>query len=265
MNIVILANRDLASNYALNLLLPHLSQHHVSVFLSAKVGGSGSKPAELNSLAFFEQKLFNQILSPLFEKLPNYQGFKTFSQMSRILQQPVTELNDINSPRSLAKIAKLEPELILSIRYGSILKEDVLALPSFGVLNLHSGLLPDYRGVMATFWAMLNGEKKIGTTLHYIDNASIDTGRIAGHSHLEVQPEKSYLWHVLQLYPGGVNLLIDAVVTLDNGAKLTTTEQQGGQYYSFPDTEALKRFTDKQLCLVNEDELTAFMLEHYIH
>ena len=98
MNIVILANRDLASNYALNLLLPHLSQHSVSLFLSAKVGGNSSKPAELVTLSFFEQTLLNQLLSPLFEKLPSHKGFMSFAQMNRILVQPVEELNAINSP-----------------------------------------------------------------------------------------------------------------------------------------------------------------------
>ena len=178
MNIVILANRDLASNYALNLLLPQLSKHSVSLFLSAKVGGNSSKPPELVSLKFFEQTLFNELLSPLFEQLPSHKGFMSFAQMNRILVQPVEALNVINSPHGLAKISALQPELILSIRYGSILKQEILSLPRLGVLNLHSGLLPDYRSVMATFWAMLHGQNKIGTTLHFIDDASIDTGQI---------------------------------------------------------------------------------------
>jgi len=264
MNIVILANRDLASNYALNLLLPQLSQHNVSVFLSAKVGGNGRKPAELVTLSFFEQKLLNQLLSPLLEKLSSHRGYKSFAQMSSILVCPVEALNAINSPEGLAKISALQPDLVLSIRYGSILKQDVLGLPRLGVLNLHSGVLPDYRGVMATFWAMLNDEKKIGTSLHYIVDAGIDTGRIVAQSHVDVEADKSYLWHVLQLYVEGVALLIEAISTLALGENLSTTEQSGGQYFSFPNVQDLQKFQNKGLSLVKEDELIAFITEHYL-
>lgn len=263
MNIVILANRDLASNFALNLLLPHLSQHNVCVFLSAKVGGNESKPTELVTLSFFEQKLLNQLLTPLFEKLPSHQGFRSFSQMDKGLIQPVIELNKINSPHGTEQLAKLQPDLILSIRYGSILKDDVLVIPRFGVLNLHSGLLPNYRGVMASFWAMLNNEKSIGTTLHYIDDNSIDTGRIIAQSSLPVQHGKSYLWHVLQLYIEGCELITQAISTLAQGDSLETSEQQGGRYYSFPDEQALRRFKRQGQCLVNEDELIAFIHQYY--
>lgn len=263
MSIVILANRDLASNFALNLLVPHLSQHNVSLFLSAKVGGSDLKPVEIQTLSFFEQTLLTQLLSPLLEKLNNHHGFKSFGQISKEFVQPVSELNEINSPLGLAKIRKLQPDVILSIRYGRILKEAVLALPPLGVLNLHSGLLPDYRGVMASFWAMLNGEKQLGTSLHYIDDASIDTGRIIAQSYMPVRPHQSYLWHVLQLYIGGCELVTQALQTLALGEQLKTTEQQQGRYYSFPNEQAIKRFEEQGLSLVKEDELVALIHQYY--
>ena len=138
-----------------------------------------------------------------------------------------------------------------------------MSLPRLGVLNLHSGLLPDYRGVMATFWAMLNSEKKIGTTLHFIDDANIDTGRIVAQSHLEVEPDKSYLWHVLQLYVEGITVLSEAVSTLALGESLSLRKQSGGQYFSFPKAQDLTKFTDQGFSLVNEDELVTFIHKHY--
>ena len=49
--------------------------------------------------------------------------------------------------------------------YRRILKAAAIQIPRHGVLNLHSGLLPAYKGLMATFWATLNGEEEIGCTL----------------------------------------------------------------------------------------------------
>jgi methionyl-tRNA formyltransferase len=65
MNITLLANRDLASNLALNQLLPRLSeQHQLRVFLSSQVGSAANLPEPLRLLKFFEQTLFNDILFP---------------------------------------------------------------------------------------------------------------------------------------------------------------------------------------------------------
>jgi methionyl-tRNA formyltransferase len=158
MNIIILANRGIASNYARNLLLPKLSEHKITIFLSAKVGGISKKPAELIKLTFFEQGLYNRIIAPLLPSpAERSSGFMTFEQISAICQQPVTELNNINNIEGLAMLDKAQPDLILSIRYGVILKNEAIRKARLGVLNLHSGLLQKYRGVMATFWAMLNG------------------------------------------------------------------------------------------------------------
>ena len=60
MNIVLLLNNDIASNLALNLLMPKLSAHQVSVFLSSKVGGKSTQPRALQELAKFEQKTIYQ-------------------------------------------------------------------------------------------------------------------------------------------------------------------------------------------------------------
>lgn len=265
MNIVILANRDIASNFALNLLLPKLSEHKLTIFLSAKVGAAGNKPAELIRLKFFEQDLFNHLVAPL---LPNpakrSSDFMTFEQMSAICQQSVTELNNINSPEGLTTLNKTQPDLILSIRYGAILKNEAISTARLGVLNLHSGLLPSYRGVMASFWAMLNGETTIGTTLHYINDANVDTGDIIDTTTIEVDSSRSYLSHVLELYLQGSELIAKAVNKIANGETIDCQPQiEAGNYYSFPSDEELNTFSANGLILVDEQELTQFITEHY--
>ncbi|MDU0112419.1 formyl transferase [Psychrosphaera aquimarina] len=274
MNILILANKDLASNHALNLLLPQIKQHKVTLCLSAKVGGNNpNKPTELNRLKFFEQDLFNNLLTPALKA--NYISesinanennlYKTFDQLNCYLSQPVQELNKINQPEQLQMVAELKPDLIVCIRYGVILKEQVLAIPSKGTINLHSGILPDYRGVMATFWAMYYKEPQIGTTLHYIDDANIDTGNVIATSTLAVNYEKSYLWNVLQLYVHGVQLILNTINALASDQVISKSVQTGeGQYFTFPTTDDLTVFADNGHSLVDETEITEFITEHYL-
>ena len=68
MRITILANSDLPSNYALNLLVASLSAHDLTIFLSDRVGKQTTRPSGLKDLAFFEQSLFTQLLFPLMDE-----------------------------------------------------------------------------------------------------------------------------------------------------------------------------------------------------
>ncbi|WP_088328357.1 formyl transferase [Lacimicrobium sp. SS2-24] len=265
MNIVILSNRDLASNVALNQLLPALHDHQCYLWLSSKVGGNGSKPPDLQRLTFFEQSLPNQVIEPLLNTNAQQGKFHSFDGLCRYLVAPPKVQNNANSEESLAELNALKPDLIICIRYGCILKSDCINRPEFGVINLHSGVLPDYRGVMATFWAMLRGEKQIGTTLHTIDDNSIDTGRIIRISRQDTKPEACYLENVLSLYRQGAEDILWAVNELNTSGKLACSAQPpGGNYFTFPSESDLQAFKAKGMSLVNESFYLDVMRRYYV-
>lgn len=256
MNIVLLLNNDIASNLALNLLLPTLKSHNITVFLSSKVGGNSTRPQALQDLAQFEQ----HDVYRAFEQLPNSISqtlmFKTYTEITQHYGIKIETLNQINSAQGIEKIQALSADLIISIRYGVILKKPIIELSKYGVINLHSGKLPNYRGVMATFWALLNGDSQLSTSLHFIDDSTIDTGRVIANSTLPVQEDKSYLWHVLSLYIGGSQLIALAINTLvKNGEIKTVTQSKTGEYYTFPSDEQLTEFTTKVGELYDQSEV----------
>jgi len=261
MRITVLCNKDLASCVALNYLLPALVSHDLCVLMSARVGGQSkvdNRPAELLRLQFYEQQLFNDILFPLLAVSHRHKQtqLRSFTQLSDLYNVPMRELNGINNPEGLKLIASQTPDLMLSIRYGAILKEAVLAIPKFGVLNLHSGLLPAYKGVMATFRALLQGDSEIGTTLHWIDDSSIDTGRIVKRTAMPVVTGKSYLWHVLALYEDGCKAMLAAVNALSQGESIESVPQPvGGNYFSFPTADELQAFDAAGWQLVDTKEI----------
>ena len=266
MRISVLANRDLASNIALNLLFQRLPQHQYRVFLSETVGRSDEKPAELRALTFAEQTLFNHILFPALSiRTPQFnQHLFSFDEFSA-LNIPVKTLNDANSTAGMDALASGKPELLVSIRYGCILKAPVIALPEFGVLNLHSGLLPYYRGVMATFWAMLEQSQQAGTTLHYIQDAGIDTGDIVSINPVELNLCQSYLHNVLSLYPGGIASLVETIAIIEQGKQPPTQSQPltEARYFSYPSAADLAAFTANGLCLFCEQDLTDIAKQYF--
>jgi methionyl-tRNA formyltransferase len=117
-----------------------------------------------------------------------------------------------------------------SLIRGELLKEGRL-----GIINLHGGLSPAYRGADCTFWALYNGEpEKIGCTLHYID-AGIDTGRLIAHISPEVREGDSELvlfWRAVQ---DSAEVYAEAVTRLAKGEPLGMTQPGKGRLYQVKD------------------------------
>lgn len=75
------------------------------------------------------------------------------------------------------RLKELNPDLIVVIAFGQILKKDVLDLPKYGCINVHVSLLPKYRGAAPINWVIINGEEKTGVTTMFMDEG-LDTGDI---------------------------------------------------------------------------------------
>jgi methionyl-tRNA formyltransferase len=268
MRILCCLNRDLASNLALNLLLPALARHTVRVGLTEQVGRTPEdEPRQRRELRVAEQTLPNLTLFPLVESAAlNDNGHRnlTFAEIQRLRGIPVDSLADPNRGAGLELVKSFAPDLILTIRYGAILKAAVIEIPPQGVLNLHSGILPAYRGILATFRAMLNNEPEIGCTLHYIRDATIDTGDIVAIHRQPLQRERSLLRNVLDLYPGGIQMLCSALQALEQGSELASSVQQRGEgtYYSYPTAREWDEFTRHGWRVADPSDLQQVMVSY---
>ena len=260
MRITILTNRDLASNVALNLLLPQLSSNHeLHVFCSDRVGSKSAAPG-LATTSFYDQTLPLELLFPLVDAQPKRGELLTFQGLNTFLLSPIASLNKPNSTEGLGVLASTEPDLMISIRYGSILETQALSIPTEGVLNLHSGRLPEYRGVMATFRAMLAGDAQLCSTLHWIDDATIDTGRIISIQSHERDPAQCYLANTIGLYPAGCAAILEVVDTINAGQEPSArAPEQPGAYYSFPDQGSLEAFAEAGQQWANPGFVTELM------
>ncbi len=253
MRIILLLNHDIYATYALNLLLDSLKNHQIKIFLSSKVGSLNNHPEKLLELKNCEQNLMQE----LFEKIDN-EGLVsegkllTFKQIAQHLNSQISTIENINSSILEAKITEFECDLIISIRFGQILQPNIIKLSRLGVINLHSGLMPRYRGVMSSFWAILNGEKQIGTTLHYITDSKIDNGPIISQSFQAVDFKRSFMFNVINLYKDGCRMITDFLNHKKSNvvAPLSTSSQ----YYPYPTASALTSF-EKIMPLFNEEDV----------
>jgi methionyl-tRNA formyltransferase len=73
---------------------------------------------------------------------------------------------DPNDPAIVTELAAMKPDFLFSFYYRLMLKAPLLALPRAGAWNMHGSLLPRYRGRVPVNWAIINGERETGATLH---------------------------------------------------------------------------------------------------
>ena len=117
--------------------------------------------------------------------------------------------------------------------------------------------------VMATFFALLNGDDEVGATLHYIEDKRIDTGRVVGKTSLPVRSDKSYLWHVLALYEDGCALMDNATQSIASGDQVScdpqpieTLQIPGTNYNTFPTQLQIDALARKGFPLIDATEMT---------
>ena len=234
------------SNIALNLLRPTLANHEVIIFISEQVGKKGGG---VDAISLLEQKLPCELIFPMLEALgkPLDGSYYTFKQVEEYDGIPISTPTNINNEEGINRIKEFAPDLIIAIRYGQIFKEEIISIPKHGIINLHSGILPDYKGILSTFQAMLNDEKQAGCTLHYITDPSIDTGSIINLHTIPIDKNKPLIWHVSQLYNGGIKMLENAIDSLAVGKPIaaTTQDTSKGKYSSYPNKAELDSFYDK--------------------
>ena len=102
----------------------------------------------------------------------------------------VPAFQNINHPAFLDMLRdEIRPTLALSLGCGQIFRKELLAACRV-VVNYHSALLPKYRGICATSWAMYHGETQAGFTFHHLDER-IDTGAILLQKAVAIRPDRS--------------------------------------------------------------------------
>ena len=93
---------------------------------------------------------------------------------------------------ALELIRTLAPELTVVAAYGRILPEDILVTPKLGSINVHSSLLPQYRGAAPINWAVLNGDAVTGVTIMYMAK-ELDAGDIISAAETPIDPDEDAL------------------------------------------------------------------------
>lgn len=129
-------------------------------------------------------------------------------------------------------LRQLSPDLIIVVAFGQILPADVLDIPKQGCINVHSSLLPKYRGAGPIQWAIIRGERETGVTTMQMDTG-MDTGPILLKKSIPIPPDETAERLSPRLADVGAALLIETLQKLKEGS-LQAQPQNNAEASSAP-------------------------------
>lgn len=135
--------------------------------------------------------------------------FESVAEIARAHRLPLFAPPTPNVPALTGTLAALKPDVILSVWYRRLLGPELLALPGIAALNLHGSLLPAYRGRAPLNWALVNGERTTGVTLHHMTTEA-DAGDIVAQAPIDIQPDDTAFTLYKRMVKQGIDLLVGA-------------------------------------------------------
>lgn len=151
-------------------------------------------------------------------------------------------VRDVNAPDFLGRLRGQTPDVLVSVSCPQIFKKPLIELPGRGILNIHGAILPNYRGVMPSFWMLANSEKQAGVSMYFV-NELIDAGDLCGQRVFDILPEESLDGFLRRSKAIAAELLLEVLAKMERGdVSRSPLDLAKGSYYSWPDAEAVKRF-----------------------
>jgi methionyl-tRNA formyltransferase len=155
---------------------------------------------------------------------------------------PIVTTRSVNQPEFIEQVRTIAPDVIVSVAAPEIFKPELLGIPRLGCINMHSGRLPTYRGMMPTFWQMLRGEPAITISVHRMAE-KLDAGDVLATRLFAIKRSDSLDRVIKGTKCEGARLLIGVLRDLRaDRAQSTPLDMKQASYFSFPKPEDVREF-----------------------
>jgi methionyl-tRNA formyltransferase len=252
MKILLCLNHDIFSIMSLNLLLPFLEKNSIAfnIVMTKAVG-----QAVISDITKIEKIIPLEGILPTIDSL-NIAG--KYLSLEGIIKKYACDfhfITTINSDFGLASVA--QHDLIVSVRFGSIFKQPAISRAKKPIINLHSAILPDYKGILGTFRTLKDKNEIIGATIHTISDGTIDTGDIIKIVSFKADYTTTLFDNLLNLYHKTIPVLGEIITQIVNGDNIKTYPQDAtkGQYFSNPSIIEIDDFKQNIMPIYNQADI----------
>ncbi|MEQ8768903.1 MAG: formyltransferase family protein [Phycisphaerales bacterium] len=175
----------------------------------------------------------------------------TLATKAGVKEVPCTSVND---PAYIERVRAMKPDVIVSVAAPEIFKKGILESARLGCVNIHSGRLPVYRGMMPNFWQLLHEEPCATVTVHEMVE-KLDAGGILDTLEVPITPVSeggdALDRLIVETKRGGARLMISVLDRLRKGEiDATPIDMTEKKYFSFPkpaDVRKLRKLGHRML------------------
>ncbi|MAT43160.1 MAG: methionyl-tRNA formyltransferase [Anaerolineaceae bacterium] len=166
---------------------------------------------------------------------------------------PVIQPRRLKEEIALEQLTQWNPDLIVVVAFGQILKQNVLDMPKYGCINVHASLLPRWRGAAPIQASVYHGDTESGVTIMKMD-AGIDTGPILRQKKVNLRENETAVSLGNRLSQLGAELLIDTLPGYLRGEIIPQPQpENGATYVSMIDKwDGLLDFSRPAFALINQ-------------
>lgn len=201
--------------------------------------GFGFLQAGKMGLLIYTNKLLDILDSLFLYKLGLLKSLKSAASLSNANYQII---NDPNDSVFINLIKQNNIDLVVSFSAPCIFGNELLKLPRYGCINLHCSLLPQYAGLLPSFWTLFENAEKLGASVHRMDD-KIDNGSILGQTVIKKPKNLSMLNIIKRTKLAGGHLMVSVIEKIMKGDVIDHPNHiEPNNYYSWPSLHQIKLF-----------------------
>lgn len=251
---------DLVGLLMLNKIVPEMKKAGLEpvIFNTGTHKNRQFKRPSPSIVAAFNVRVLESVIMPFLEKgAPGTTGPNlTYRQLAQKYAVQYREIQNVNDPTLVQEVADDGTFVgAVSVRFLQVSEKPIIETfrEKDFMWNLHSGLLPGYKGLLIPYRAIENGEKEYGLTLHETV-AGIDEGSILTKAALPLDPHRPVLDLYLDTVDAAADMLTTALFQAAEGHIPKGTPQSGANgYYSNPTDKEFSRYMERGIFYVDPD------------
>lgn len=154
------------------------------------------------------------------------------SEFSQELNIPVYKTENINNKHARTFINNLNPDIIIMVEYGIKIKNYIIKIPKYGIINIHPSILPKFKGPIPIQHTILNNEKETGVSIIKI-NAKIDSGNILNIEKIKIIKGENYINLSKKLANLSVKCLLHVFNQIKNNTLREIEQEKNNNFYAY--------------------------------
>jgi methionyl-tRNA formyltransferase len=143
-------------------------------------------------------------------------------------------VSNVNAPEYIERLHRLNLDLLVSVAASQIFKQQLLSVPRLDAINIHTGTLPKYRGMLPVFWQMYDRQASIGITIHTM-TTDIDLGQVLLHREVPLDDDRNLDAVIRKMKRHGVEAMLNVLEGYyTDSVKRVAMDRSEEGYRSFP-------------------------------